>query len=137
MGHPARLCVSLSALVLVACAGGSADLKDRPCNDGICKLEVTVESCEKGTLAVDPDFLVVKAPNNLEWTIATAGYKFGADGIVVPGPSFSASSVTPNGKKFKIHDSHSQMGDFKYVVTVIRESDLFTCKPLDPVISNQ
>ena len=119
---------------LLAGAGGMA----APCNAGVCKAVVTVQSCEKGTMSVAPDPIPVPAPNNIEWTISTAGYVFTKDGIVVNGKGFTPKpGVTGNGKKFIVHDDHTdKRKGIKYVVRVTRQSDGFACAPYDPYINN-
>ncbi len=109
-----------------------------PCNDGVCKAKVTVLSCEKGALPVTPDPIPVRAPNNIEWTIVTEGYEFPENGIVVDGKGFKNNpGATGNGKKFIVHDDHSDKRiDIKYVVRVTRKSDGKACEPYDPFISN-
>lgn len=132
---------SRSNLILVAgtCALlASAHAGAAPCNQGVCKAQVTVQSCEKGTMAVNPDPIRVPAPNNIEWTITTAGYNFPANGIVIEGKGFSPRpGVTGNGKVFIVHDDHTDKRDkIKYVVRVTRQSDGVACAPFDPFISN-
>ena len=73
------------SVLVGACAGPGPSPQAGPCNQGVCKAEVTVQSCEKGEMTVAPDPIDVSAPNNIEWTIATPGYVFTKDGIVVRG----------------------------------------------------
>lgn len=135
-GRPSR-----SRLILAA--GGCALLASlhagaAPCTAGVCKATVTVQSCAKGTMSVNPDPIAVPAPNNIEWTLATEGYVFPANGIVIKGSGFSPQpGVTGSGKKFIVHDDHTdRRPDIKYVVRVTRQSDGAECAPFDPFINN-
>ncbi|MBK6980151.1 MAG: hypothetical protein IPH30_00480 [Betaproteobacteria bacterium] len=109
-----------------------------PCNQGVCKAEVTVLSCEKGAMPVTPDPIRVSESNNIEWTIETDGYVFAENGIVIEGKGFkNRPGATGNGKKFIVHDDHTdKRPDIKYVVRVTRKSDGKACAPYDPFISN-
>lgn len=132
---------SRSGLILVAGACAllaSVHAGAAPCNMGVCKAVVTVQSCEKGTMSVDPDPITVPAPNNIEWTITTAGYSFPANGIVIEGSGFSPRpGATGDGRRFIVHDDHTdKRSNIKYVVRVTRQSDGVACAPFDPFISN-
>jgi len=109
-----------------------------PCNQGVCKAVVTVLSCDKGAMPVTPDPIPVRGPNNIEWTIATEGYEFPANGIVIEGKGFTnRPGSTGNGKKFVVHDDNTdKRNDIKYTVRVTRKSDGKACAPYDPFISN-
>ena len=132
------LVTTCCSLLIAACAGsGPTITRAQPCNHGVCKAEVTVQWCWAGMLSVDPDTIHVPGPNNIEWTIKTAGFSFTNNGIVINGSGFTPRpGVTGNGKKFIVHDDHSQKGLIKYAVRVVRDSDGAVCKPLDPMISN-
>jgi len=133
------LVTTCGSLLIAACAGpGTTQAGAQPCNAGVCKAQVTVQSCEAGTMSVLPDPIPVSEPNNIEWTFSTPGYSFRQDGIVVNGSGFAPRpGVDGNGKKFTVHDDHSQMGLIKYTVRVVRDSDGVACKPLDPYINNR
>ncbi|MEP7057442.1 MAG: hypothetical protein ABI809_06680 [Caldimonas sp.] len=141
MAIPASVALSLAAALVAASCSSFRDAGVHlmsPCTDGVCKADVSVQSCENGTLPVVPDPLPVPSPNNLEWTVVTPGYKFASNGIVVQGTGFTSPHATPNGKKFIVHDDHTDLRtDIKYTVRVIRESDGVECHPNDPLISNQ
>ena len=130
----------LGLVVFAGCCsllfGARADAA--PCNAGVCKAEVTVQSCEKAQMSVKPDPISVPAPNNIEWTISTAGYTFAKNGIVIDGKGFTPRpGVTGNGKKFIVHDDHTdKRAKIKYVVHLIRQSDGVACAPYDPFINN-
>lgn len=133
--------LSRSGLILIAgCCSllVSVHAGAAPCNSGVCKAQVTVQSCENGTMSVNPDPIAVPAPNNIEWTISTAGYVFTANGIAIEGKGFSPRpGVNGNGKKFTVHDDHTdKRPDIKYTVRVTRQSDGVACRPFDPFISN-
>lgn len=138
---PQRPTAALAAVLLIAAAAGpgaAGAQGNGPCNSGVCKLDVTVQSCEDGTLGASRDPLVVPAPNNIEWTLATAGYQFAVDGIAINGSGFTnRPGVNGNGRKFTVHDAWTDRGrDIKYAIKVIRRSDGYTCKVWDPVIRN-
>lgn len=109
-----------------------------PCNAGVCKALVTVQSCKPAKMSVAPDPISVPGPNNIEWTISTPGYVFTADGIVIDGKGFKANpGVTGNGRKYIVHDDHTdKRKNIKYVVHVKRQSDGAACDPFDPFINN-
>ena len=130
----------LGLVVFAGCCslllGARADAA--PCNAGVCKAEVKVQSCEKGTMSVTPDPIPVPAPNNIEWTISTPGYVFTKGGIVIKGKGFTPKpGVTGNGKKFIVHDDHTdKRPDIKYAVYLTRTSDGVACAAYDPFINN-
>ena len=137
MALPVRLPLSLSSALLTACAMHGFPLQTE-CTNGICKATVAVQSCDTGKLTVVPEPITVPAPNNIEWTISTADYKFPPNGIVVDGNGFTDPHVTGSGKKFMVHDDWSDKSDkIKYTVRVVRESDGRACAPYDPFIKNQ
>jgi len=126
------------SVLVGACACPGPSPQAGPCNQGVCKAEVTVKSCEKGEMTVAPDPIDVSGPNNIEWTIATPGYVFTKDGIVIRGCGFTDSpGVTGNGRKFIVHDDHTdKRSAIKYIVRVTRVSDGASCAPYDPFINN-
>lgn len=135
---------SLAAALVLAAPGlvGSAFAQPaRPCNNGVCKVDVSVQSCENGTMAVGAgqDPLKVPSANNIEWSIATSGYKFPADGIRIAGSGFSNNpGANGNGSKFTVHDAWTDKSrDIKYTVKVVRISDNRTCAVWDPIIRNE
>lgn len=133
---PSRLGLVVFAGCCSLLLGARADAA--PCNAGVCKAEVKVQSCEKGAMTVTPDPITVPAPNNIEWTIATPGYTFPKDGIVIDGKGFTPKpGATGNGKKFIVHDDHTdKRKGIKYVVRVTKTSDGVACAPYDPFINN-
>jgi len=141
MNPTARRKVFRSGWILAATWCGlliSTQADAAPCNAGVCKADVTVQSCESGTMSVDPEPITVPAPNNIEWTIATPGYSFPQDGIVINGSGFAPRpGVNGNGRKFTVHDDHTdKRPDIKYTVRVVRDADGVTCAPYDPRIRN-
>ena len=128
--------VALPFLTLMP-SGPAGAQPARPCNSGVCKVDVSVQSCDNGTLSVTYDPIPVPSPNRIEWTLATDGYKFPADGIKVASDDFDSGNVTGNGRKFSVRDKHTKLGEFKYSVKVVRTSDNKTCKVWDPVIRNE
>jgi hypothetical protein len=109
------------------------------CTQGICKIDVAVVDCVNGPVTANPDKFPVTAPNNIEWTVVTNGYKFTVAGIHFQDPSQfpDTPGSTGGGKKWKVKDNYTAKGDFKYGVKVYRESDNVECKLNDPLISNQ
>jgi hypothetical protein len=87
----------------------------------------------------DDAIAAATAPNNIEWTVVTDGYKFTVAGIHFQNPSQFPDNPgsTGGGKKWKVKDNYTEKGDFKYGVKVYRESDHVECKLNDPLISNQ
>jgi hypothetical protein len=124
------------SVLVGACAGPGRYAG--PCNQGVCKAEVTVQSCKPAKMSVLPDPISVPAPNNIEWTIATPDYVFTTDGIVVDGKGFTPQpGVTGNGTKYIVHDDHTdRRKGIKYAVRVKRQSDGTVCDPYDPFINN-
>ncbi len=132
------LFAGLCSLMVGACASPVVGAQAGPCNKGVCKAEVTVQSCKPAQMLVDPEPIPVPAPNNIEWTILTPGYVFTTDGIVIDGKGFTPRpGVTGSGKKFIVHDDHTdRRKKIKYVVRVTRQSDGVACDPYDPFINN-
>lgn len=131
-----RIILALPIAASAFIGAGGAQAQKSPCNKGICKVTVTVSACSAGTYSVSHDPISVPAPNNIEWTLVTDGYKFGKDSIVINGPGFSdRPGVNGNGKKYTVHDDHSVKGTFKYSIKVYTDSGT-ACKLWDPRISN-
>jgi len=142
VGRPSRVgqifFAGCCSLLVSACTSLGPDRHAGPCNKGVCKAIVTVQSCELGKLKVVPDPIPVDAPNNIQWTIETPGYVFTTDGIVIRGCGFKDNpGVTGSGDKFIVHDDHTdKRSDIKYIVRVKRKSDGAPCEPFDPFINN-
>ena len=134
MSRAAAVVLPLLALALSGTAGAQ---KPEHCKAGVCNVDVTVQSCEKGIMAAVPDPVSVKASNKIEWTLQTDGYKFPADGIKIAVDDYDGHSATGNGRKFAVRDRHTKRGDHKYAIKVVRISDNKTCKVWDPVIRNE
>ena len=109
-----------------------------PCTQGVCKVEVTVQSCADGALTALPDPITVPEPNNIEWTLQTDAFEFRDDSIVIQGTGFPKNpGVTGSGKKYKVHDDWTdRRPDIKYSIQVFRRSDGVACRLFDPRISN-
>jgi hypothetical protein len=134
------LVTTCCSLLIGGCAGSMPTIAGaQPCTQGVCKAEVTVQWCWAGMLSVSPDPIRVPAPNNIEWTMKTEGFSFTNNGIVINGSGFTPRpGVTGNGKKFIVHDDHSDIRpNIKYAIRVVRDSDGAVCRPLDPMISNE
>jgi hypothetical protein len=133
----ARISLTLPIAAVAFIGAGSAQAQNSPCNNGICKVDVTVSDCSAGTYSVSHDPIPVPAPNNIEWTLITNGYKFGKDSIVINGQGFTdRPGVNGNGKKYTVHDDHSVKGTFKYSIKVYTDSGS-ACKLWDPRIVNE
>ncbi len=101
-----------------------------PCNAGVCKISVMVSgSPGHCTASVDKPYVSIDSARNLQWTIATQGYSFAANGIAFSDAQFEPKHVSGR-DKFIVHDKHSSSGDFAYAVNVEG------CATLDPYIRN-
>lgn len=132
-----NLVLPLAACIALATANTIASAQARPCNGGVCKVDVTVPSCDGNpTVSVDP--VPVPAPNNIEWRLVTNGYEFRNASIVIQGTGFKNNpGATGGGKKFKVHDDWTdRRPDIKYSIQVFRKSDGKACVIWDPRISN-
>ena len=135
------LALLAAAALLAACSifgNQGATAQDGPCNQGVCKVGVTVQDCARGALTADPDTIKVPAPNNIEWSMETDGFEFRDDSIVINGTGFPKNpGVNGNGKKYKVHDDWTdRRPDIKYSIQVWRKSDGVKCGLFDPRISN-
>jgi hypothetical protein len=116
-----------------------------PCNNGVCKLDVTVTggSCASpANITVAPDPLPVPkgSPNKIEWTIQTNGYTWAPapNGITsLPSPMFTNPHNTGNGKKYDIQDANTNPTptDYKYDIRLMGP-DGTRCAVKDPTIKN-
>jgi hypothetical protein len=116
-----------------------------PCNNGVCKVDVTVSagSCANpANIVVAPDPLPVPigTSNKIEWTIQTSGYTWVPvpNGITsLPSPMFTNPHVTGNGKKYDIHDANnnSTPTDYKYDIRLMGPEGTL-CAVKDPTIKN-
>jgi len=131
----------VAGLIVVAAAAGIGFLAfapTSPCNQGVCKVTVTVQACQANGATATPDPVKVPQPNTIEWTIATDGYLFTDNGIAVQGTGFNNASVTGNGKKFTIHDDHTDVRpNIKYSIEVHPTDSATPCPKTDPFISNE
>lgn len=150
------LCAPLVSVALLGCATTPAprDLTDQRsveavgCTPGRCVVNVWIADCEAGysSINVDPETLRVPDrgfPKNIRWQIASEGYIFASDGIVINNPDgeFNEPALSPNGQAFKWKDKHSASKSprtYKYTVKVIKTGEIpRNCFPYDPVISNE
>lgn len=132
----------VAGLVVIGAAAGIGFLAfapKSPCNQGVCKVKVTVQACQANGATATPDPVTVPAPNNIEWTIDTDGYLFTENGISVQGTGFSnAPGVTGNGKKFIVQDKHTDIRpNIKYSIEVHPTASATPCPKTDPFINNQ
>lgn len=128
-------------IVIVAAVGiwFVAFAPQSPCNQGVCKVTVTVQACQANGATATPDPVKVPSANNIEWTIETDGYLFTPNGIAVQGTGFTNSpGMTGNGKKFIIHDAYTDIRpNIKYSIEVHPTGSSTPCPKTDPLISNQ
>ena len=116
-----------------------------PCNNGVCKLDVTVAAAgcvDPANITVSPDPLVVSkgSPNKIEWTIQTDRYTWvpAPGGITgLPPGMFTNAHDTGNGKKYDIHDANTDASptDYKYGVN-LKDPNGNLCAVKDPTIRN-
>jgi hypothetical protein len=132
-----------ASLALAGCAalkfpGGGAS----PCNQGVCKVTITVKSCDSAGIAAAPDpILVPKGAWHIQWDVATPGYEFAANGITVPRnveiPGTSRKVFEDprrlNATKFQLKDNNEFKGTYKYNIELTQGGR--TCR-YDPTISN-
>src|ERR1700682_6240396 len=81
----ALFCALGASLALAGCASlqfpGAS-----PCNQGVCKVTITVTSCDQAGISATPDTVhVPKGTWHIQWDVATPGYAFTASGIAIPG----------------------------------------------------
>ena len=105
-----------------------------PCPPGICVIQVFVDRSRcTGTDGITVDKPLVSATQavNMRWEIVTPGFVFAADGIVFdpPNPQFEPRN-SPHPNEFRIQNTKSQTGYYKYTVNVLG------CTPYDPWVRN-
>jgi hypothetical protein len=138
--------VGATALALAACGqqagppGGSA----LPCNNGVCKVDVTVtnnDCSNAANIVVQPDPLPVPAgsSNNIEWTVQS-GFTWVAPpgGITsLPPTIFTNPQLTGNGRKYSLKDANPETTPtlHKYDVHLQKDGGT-TCAVKDPTIKN-
>ncbi len=137
------ICALGASLALAGCAslqlpGSGAS----PCNQGVCKVTLTVRSCNSGVIVATPDPVPVpKGAWHIQWDIATPGYEFTTNGISIPGnvtiPGTGRKVFEDprrlNATKFQFKDNNEFKGTYKYNVELTQGSQ--TCR-YDPNISN-
>jgi hypothetical protein len=140
-------CAVILSLGAIAC-GQSKEVSSAgalPCNNGVCKLEVTVESgncANPANIKVTPDPVVVRkgSPNRIEWTIKTNGFTWvsAPGGITgLPPAIFENPHDTGSGKKYDIHDKNPEPvpTDHKYDIH-LKDPSGNLCAVKDPTIRN-
>jgi hypothetical protein len=137
--------VAVATFALIACAQVPERAGGNPCNNGVCKLEVTVADAgcaNPANISVTPDPLPVPlgSANRIEWTIRTGGYTWvpapnGVSGLA--NPPFSNPHDTGSGKKYDIHDANPETRptDHKYSIR-LNDAQGRACAVKDPVIRN-
>ena len=141
MKSTALFCALGASLALVGCAalqfpGSGAS----PCNQGVCKVTITVSSCDHISAAPDP-VSVPKGAWHIQWDVATPGYEFTANGISIPGnvtiPGTGRKVFEDprrlNATKFQFKDNNEFDGKYKYNIELVKGGQ--TCR-YDPTISN-
>lgn len=138
MSHSSHRLAFLAAtlwLTLSGCAQpkiAPPGLVPSTCPPGLCVIQVFVDSCTATDgIRVDKPLVSAGAAVNMRWEIVTSGFVFAADGIVFdpPNPQFAPQN-NPTPGEFRMHNSKSQTGDYKYTVNVQG------CTPLDPWVRN-
>lgn len=112
---------------------------------GRCFVNLWVTNCaDKNGIKADPDPLEVPErgfPKHIRWKIATEGYVFASNGIVIkqdPDGEFVEPDLSPDGRVFKLKNKHSKKGTYDYAINVVKTGENpRNCEKYDPVISNQ
>lgn len=129
-----------AAVGLSGCAGGTKEAA-LPCNQGVCKVAVTITNCAaSGGVSVEPVTLRVDQTNNIEWEFATGGYLFAQNGIVIgvdPKGELDPPVLAPNRKKITVHDHHKETNYWIYYAVNVTKEDGTPCVSLDPWIYNR
>jgi hypothetical protein len=127
---------ALLALVAAGCAL-TPPIRMAACNDPECHVVVTVTDCQ---VSVNHDPITVNGRDHeIHWDIASTGYTFADDGIIIkdfdPLREFT-DPRRPNATKFIWHDRNSvaRPEPFKYGINVLRNGN--PCGPHDPGIVN-
>jgi hypothetical protein len=137
------LCAIGASLALAGCAsfqfpGTGAS----PCNQGVCKVTITVKSCDQTGISATPDTVhVPKGAWHIQWDIATPEYGFTANGIAIPrnvAIPGTARKVFEDPRrltatKFQFKDNNEFPGQYKYNIELVQGGK--TCR-YDPTISN-
>ena len=99
---------------------------------------ITVSIDANNNVSVNPDPAHAGNGRNVpfNWTIATNGWTFTANGIDIPagGNQFSGGHPSAQGKQFHWVDKNDVAGTYKYNVNVTNNS---VNASLDPTIQNQ
>ena len=145
MTSKALAAAAIATFALIACAQPPERAGGQPCNNGVCKLEVTVASAgcaNSANITVTPDPLPVPlgSSNKLEWTIGSSGYTWvpAPNGITgLANPPFTNPHDTGSGKKYDIHDANpeTRATDHKYAIH-LNDPQGHACAVKDPVIKN-
>ncbi|MEO7939084.1 MAG: hypothetical protein ABIR55_10700 [Burkholderiaceae bacterium] len=149
------LVFAASVLVLSACADLNKNMRvttakvdhgpppssSRPCNAGICKIEVSVDA--NCNVSVEPSDVYLTESKKIEWEIITAGHVFPPDGILyLPNPPFELDAGSS--RKIRIQNlftkptnppSKDYTVSYEYKVKIQRASDGKVCIK-DPWIRN-
>ncbi|HEX8009452.1 MAG TPA: hypothetical protein VF814_00685 [Casimicrobiaceae bacterium] len=103
----------------------------------MCRVVVTIANCQ---ISAEPESIEIGKENRdveLQWDIATAGFAFSDEGIVVnddPGREFR-SPRKPQPTKFLLNDRHTFAKDYKYTVNV-KASSACPALTADPWVVN-
>ena len=139
----ALYCALAASLALAGCASlqpGSAS----PCNQGVCKVTLTVTSCTdpvNGISATPDPVPVPRGTWHIQWDLATPGYEFTTNGISIPGnvpiPGTGKKVFEDpqrlNATKYQFKDNNESKASYKYKVELLKGRQ--TCS-YDPTISN-
>ena len=111
------------------------------CSKPKCDVSITVynNDCSISTnILAAPDRAPIARGNqnpNIEWTIATDGFTFPANGIDFGGDSQFTNGNRQGPTKFRWMDKNSDDQYHKYTVNLLRP-DGTACPPLDPGVIN-
>lgn len=145
MAPKVAICVVGAVLALQACGqpvsppGSGAS----PCNNGVCKADVTVtnnDCSNPANIQVVPDPLPVPRgnPNNIEWTVQS-GFTWVAPpgGITsLPPDIFTDPQLTGNGRKYSLKDRNPETTPTSHKYDVHLMKDGVACAVKDPTIRN-
>jgi hypothetical protein len=114
-----------------------------PCNNGVCKAEVTVannDCSNAANIKVVPDPLPVPKgnPHNLEWTVQEGFTWVAPPGGITSLPSsiFTNHQLTGNGRKYSVHDANPETTPTNHKYDVHLQKDGALCAVKDPTIRN-
>ena len=92
------------------------------CSGSACTITVRIdEHCRSGTpgMVIDPVIASTRQRIVLRWWLANGAYEFNDEGIAFDDIAQFERLPSPNSvREIRMMDSHSKLGDFRYVVRV-------------------